>query len=266
MFSFLKDNRFFIQSTNPIYSQAVIIFTVIDMLATAIIGLSTLMAPNLSVQIFKKEPTMVILFIIVAIMIGLSFRRFTTKPIFNLARFIISFVITIFIIYTTYSLFVWYTSNVEGIFSYRFLVLTKKASLEDKISFYNLLVSQMIDALRVNDNSLAAFLEKAPSIYNAPKLNITPYHDIPALVEQTIMAETINYKKMIANVKATNVHNGNSIYPITFKTVALWFSVGLLAIGVVYCLYSMDSLKGMLKKSLELQQDTQTQFERAIRR
>jgi hypothetical protein len=251
-----------ITTTNPIYSQSVIIFTIIDIIATFLVGMTTLLAPNISVQVFKKEPTMVILFIILMLMIILSFRPLRIRPTYNLFRIIFNFFVTLVILYTTYTLCIWYTTNVEGTFSYRFLVLTKKASLDDKLSLYNLMVSQIIDALRATDNSLATFLEKAPSIYNTTKLSVTAYKDIPILVEQTIMFETANYKKMISNITATT--KTHSYSPINFWTLTKWVFVGVATIAVVYCLYSVNSLGDSLKKGLEIQKHTQTEMIEAL--
>lgn len=92
-----------ITTTNPIYSQSVIIFTIIDIIATFLVGMTTLLAPNISVQVFKKEPTMVILFIILMLMIILSFRPLRIRPTYNLFRIIFNFFVTLVILYTTYT-------------------------------------------------------------------------------------------------------------------------------------------------------------------
>lgn len=102
------------------------IFSVIDIIATILIGLFAILAPNLHVIAFKKEPTIVVLIIVVVVMITLSARPLIQKQTLTLPRLFIAAAITMFFLYTIYSFSKWYLYHPEGSYSFRFLSIAKK--------------------------------------------------------------------------------------------------------------------------------------------
>lgn len=257
-----KDFFTYLNSTNSnnFFNVSIKIFAILDIITTVLIGLFSLLAPNLQVSIFKKEPTLVILIIIVLIMIGLSFRPLTKHILVNSFRFIFGVAITSFILYSCFIFLNWYLNNMEGTFSYRFLTFTKKASLEEKLELYTTLLTQMIEAIKNTHPACGTYIEKSISIYNPStvKLMSTPYNLIPELAENNILLAKANYYEMINKVTTVpKMHNSNIL-----KQITLWTFVGICALTGAYFIWNFNAistLTGYLKKTLGNLSDTQTE-------
>ena len=75
-------------------------FTIVDICATLCIGMFSLLAPNLHITVLKKEPSIIILVVIILLMILISFRPLARNLTFNILRFFIGGIITLFILYS----------------------------------------------------------------------------------------------------------------------------------------------------------------------
>lgn len=239
------------------------IFTIVDIIATVSIGLFTLLAPDLTITAFKKEQGIVILLIIVGTMILLSIRPLTTKIQFFNVRIILGLILTIVILYMTFSFLQWYFFNIEGTFSFRFLSFEKRASFEKKLDLYKSLTSQMIDLINQKNTKLALYLEQSPRIMN-PNTSIimhTAYNAIPALAEKAIHTEVAAYEKMISNINKSA--NG---LPSDFNAWYYLKIISFVAITTlgVYLLFSYGDLASKVKKGFGYLENTQEELKKVV--
>lgn len=237
-------------------------FTIVDICATLCIGMFSLLAPNLHIAVLKKEPSIIILVVIILLMILISFRPLARNLTFNILRFFIGGIITLFILYSLSTFILWYFHNIEGTFSFRFLSFTKKASLQDKLDFYNIVITQMIDIVKSKDSALGIYLEKTPSVVNPSVFKIihTSYDAIPDLAKEALSNERNAYMKFMQNVKDSTGQSNKYFY---LKIAVI--TIGVVALGyIIYNYGNFDMLKEATKQTASNLAKTQQELENII--
>lgn len=125
--------------------------------------------------------------------------------------------------------------------------------MDEKLTYYNATISDMLLLAHEQNHKLYNFLEKCSSVVN-PSIDTimrTPYKDIPALAEANITRDIFDYNQRLANISA-NITCGN---PTKMNSYLKW---GLIVGGVVvsivigYCIYNYGSTA--LLKSLRTQE------------
>lgn len=262
----LKDNNndFNITKNNHNFLEYLLrVFACIDVIATLIIGMSSILLPNLQTTFFKKEPIIVFLFIGILFLIILSLSPVVKNKIFTIIRLIIGSIITLFLSYCTLLFIIWYFKNIEGSFDFRIFSFTKKASFDDKISLYHTMTSQMLNAIQQENPAMAEYLSKSPSLYNPPTIKImqTSYNLIPDLVQKTILMEKANYDLYMQNM--INVAKTSNYSSSSSSTYFKWTCVILGGVIVIYGIYYMGgftSLADITKKGFNSLVGTQNEI------
>jgi hypothetical protein len=258
LYNYLAD---VIKKENTKINHIITIFAILDIIATILIGLFTIFAPNLNITIFKKEPTMVVLILVVLVMITLSLRPLIRKTTVVLIRLFIGLFLTIFLSYAIFLFIKWYIFNIEGVFTFRFLSFSKKASLENKLELFNLLVYQMVDIIRQTKPQLADFLIKSPSIIQPSTFSLmnTPYKAIQEFAENSITTEKQNYQRMLDKLNAsTEVVQTTS--DISYYIKGALIVTAVVVVGVLIYYYAPDSLTSAFKKTTVNLASTQDQL------
>lgn len=187
-------------------------------------------------------------------MILISFRPLARSLTFNILRFFIGGIITLFILYSLSTFILWYFHNIEGTFSFRFLSFTKKASLQDKLDFYNIVKSK--------DSALGIYLEKTPSVVNPSVFKIihTSYDVIPDLAKEALSNERNAYMKFMQNVKDSTGQSNKYFY---LKIAVI--TIGVVALGyIIYNYGTFDMLKEATKQTVSNLAKTQQELENII--
>lgn len=238
-------------------NNGIIIFTIVDIMATLLIGIMSLASPVLTVTVFKKEPTVVVILVLIVVTATMFVLRLKAKTTFFVLRFVIGTVITLFILYTVFSFCRWYFTNIEGSFSFRVLTLAKKASIEDKAFFYNQIIADMIERIKLTDVPLATHLENNQLLQNPSTSTFihTAYSAIPQLAEDNIIKYKGAYLKMMANV--TNGGTVVSTDSWSYVKVGLTF-IGVLVAGYfIYSLSTSEFMHNLIKKGFKNVEKTQ---------
>jgi len=165
-------------------------------------------------------------------------------------------VTTIFTLYNLFTFYNWFNLNVEGVLHYRFITIIKTASLEAKISQYNLLLTQNLDLLlQTNKNNIPMvsflknyFIVTEPS---ALLLSKTLFVQINDLVNSNI-DQALNAYKALINKKIPEINN-----PWNVKKICLYSIIGLFTLVGVYYLGQLSWAK-YIKQSLEISKNEAT--------
>ena len=185
-------------------------------------------------------------------MIVLSARPLIQRPIITLPRLLIVAAITMFLLYMIYSFSKWYLYHPEGSYSLCFLSLAKKASLDEKPTYYNATISDMLLLALEQDHKIYSFVEKCPSVVN-PSIDTimrTPYKDIPALAKANITRDIFDYNQRLANISA-NMTFSNPTKMNSYLKWGLIVGSAVVSIVIGYCIYNYGSIA--LLKSLKTQ-------------
>lgn len=238
-FNFIEENP----QLKITITSIIMIFTILDIVVTLGIGFFTLLAPGLTITVFKREPTLFLLVIIIAFMVILSAKPLVKKIQFFIIRLILGTIITLFILYSSYSFLTWYFLNIEGTFDFRFLTFTKTASLEDKMNYYHTAVASLIETIRSKDSMLAKFLEQNPAVMN-PNRGVfmrTSFELMPQLAQQNISAETYKYLEMMKQLSKQVEKSDLYFYLKIFGIIAG-------SVLTFYFLYQFNVLETFFKK------------------
>jgi hypothetical protein len=178
------------------------LFSIIDIIAIVCVGISTLLSAEISATILHKEVTFTFLSFIFIVLAILSVHKLAKINSVLLFKFLLTGIITIFIIYSVYLYFMWLSHTTEGTFSYRFISFHKTATLEDKLKLYQCLAYQAIDQYKISEPLVANYLESCPSYVNPQSMVIiqTPYNQIIDLVKTNLTSEILRYRDLMSPI------------------------------------------------------------------